>query len=226
MTGVFGDCLASISVSNTNIGISLVLCYFLGSVPFGFLAGWLLKRVDIRDFGSGNIGTTNVLRTLGPVPAFAVFILDTAKGYFAVLICQVLVPHSPGVVVAGALLAVGGHMLSIFLKFRGGKGLATTLGVILGFNLIAGLIGLCVWILFVGITRYVSIASIVATITVPSVMHFWTALDVPVPYQIAVAVVAVAIIAKHRPNIKRLLNGTESRFGQRVKIQTDSEESK
>jgi glycerol-3-phosphate acyltransferase PlsY len=206
--------------------LSLIACYLIGSIPFGLLAGWLFKKVDIRDFGSGNIGATNVLRTLGPGPAFLVFLLDTAKGFIAVLICKTLIPGNDGLVVAGALMSVAGHNFSIFLKFRGGKGVATTLGVILGLNLTAGLIGLGVWILFVGITRYISIASIVAAITVPTVMHFWTALDVPNPFQWTAVVAALAIIIKHRPNIKRLLNGTESRVGQRVKMPSDSEEPK
>ena len=209
-----------------NTILSLIACYLIGSIPFGLLAGWLFKKVDIREFGSGNIGATNVLRTLGPGPAFLVFLLDTAKGYVAVLISETFVPNSPGIVVAGALLGVAGHNFSIFLKFHGGKGVATTLGVILGLNLTAGLIGLGVWILFVGITRYISIASIVAAITVPTVMHFWTALHVPVIYQLTAVVAALAILIKHRPNVKRLLDGTESRVGQRVKMPSDSEEPK
>lgn len=202
---------------------TLLACYLIGSIPFGLLAGRLIKRVDIRDYGSGNIGATNVLRTLGLVPAILVFLLDTAKGFFAVKLCEALLPESPAVVVAGALLAVAGHTLSVFLRFKGGKGVATTLGVILGFDPLTGAIAFGVWAVIVGITRYISVASIVASITVPLVMHFWKALDVPAAYQLTAAVAALAIIVKHKPNMQRLLKGTESRIGQRVKLPNNTE---
>lgn len=196
---------------------ALVGCYLLGAIPFGLIIGKITKGIDIRDFGSGNIGASNVLRTLGKGPAMMVFVTDTAKGLVAVLLMKAL-GLGPWWVVAGSMLSILGHTFSIFLNFRGGKGVATSLGVIIGMDPVIAAITFVTWALLVAGTRYISIASIVAAFSVPLQMYFWTARHVPTAYLILAAVASTAIFLKHIPNMKRLANGTEARFGQKVKV--------
>lgn len=187
-------------------------CYLLGAVPFGFLAGRFLAGVDIRAVGSGNIGATNVLRTLGPVPAVLVLVLDSAKGWLAVSGAHWLGFAEWGTAGA-ALAAVAGHNWPVFLNFRGGRGIATALGVIIALApSVAGILVL-VFISVVVLTRYVSLGSILAAALLPVLLIFgrW-----PLPYIIAALVLAGWAVWRHRPNIARLLAGTEHRFGQRV----------
>ena len=204
------------------IGLALLACYILGSIPIGLIIGKISRGIDIRDFGSGNIGATNVLRTLGVGWAVAVFILDTAKGIGSVLICQKLGLGS-WIVVAGGLLGICGHNFSVFLKFKGGKGVATSLGVIIGLNPIIALITFIVWGLLVLITRYVSIASVFAALSTPLQMIFWKSMHVPIAYQILAVVACMAILLKHTSNIKRLLNRTEPKIGNKVSITKESD---
>lgn len=174
-----------------------------------------LRGVDIQKHGSGNIGATNVLRTLGIVPAIIVFILDALKGCAAVLICDSL-HMSQYVVVAGALLAIIGHTFSIFLKFTGGKAVSTSLGVIIGLDPIIALIAFLIWCALVAVTRYVSIASMVGALSVPAMMFFWEAQHVAPAYQALALVASLAIVIKHKSNMKRLICGTEPKIGQKV----------
>lgn len=195
----------------------LAACYFMGSIPFGLIIGKITRGIDIRDYGSGNIGATNVMRTLGIGPAILVFFFDTAKGFAAVELCRRL-GLNPYLISVGALLCVFGHTFSIFLRFKGGKGVATSLGVIIGLNPIIAGIAFALWVALGLITRYISVASIIATPSVPIMMILWKSMDVPVVYQVLASVAALAIILKHIPNMKRLVNGTESKIGQKVDI--------
>lgn len=196
---------------------ALLASYFLGAIPFGLLVGKVAKGIDIRDFGSGNIGATNVLRTLGPGLAFVVFLLDTAKGFAAVLICRGL-GLDPWWVVAGALLAVLGHTFSVFLRFRGGKGVATSLGVIVGLDPVIAGVTFALWLVIAAITRYISVASILAAVSVPLQMIFWHARMVPLPYQLLACAAALTIVLKHKSNIGRLRRGVEAKLGQKVDV--------
>jgi len=193
----------------------LVLCYLFGAVPFGLLIGKLTRGIDIRQFGSGNIGASNVLRTLGMGPALAVFFFDTAKGLAAVLLC-----HKLGLnqywTVAGALLSVVGHTFSIFLNFQGGKGVATSLGVIIGLSPVIAAVAVGIWIVLVALTRYISVASMVASASVPVQMILWKSMKVPAAYQVLAGLAALGIILKHKSNLVRLANRTEPRIGQKV----------
>lgn len=182
-----------------------------------------LRGIDIQKHGSGNIGATNVLRTLGVVPAIIVFILDAMKGCAAVLICDSL-HMGQYIVVAGALLAIVGHTFSVFLKFTGGKAVSTSLGVIIGLNWIIALIAFLVWCALVAITRYVSIASMIAAMSVPVMMICWKAQHVPPAYQALAVLAALAIVIKHKSNMKRLMQGTESKIGQKVDTSKAKEE--
>lgn len=198
--------------------VGLVASYLLGAVPFGLMVGKLTRGIDIRQFGSGNIGASNVYRTLGPGPALLVFLFDTVKGLGAVLICRAL-GLGEWWIVLGALLSVLGHTFSIFLGFKGGKGVATSLGVIIGLNPVIAAVAFGIWIALVALTRYISIASIVASVSVPVQMVAWKSMDVPAAYQTLVGVAALAILLRHVSNIKRLVQGTEPKFGQKVAVE-------
>jgi glycerol-3-phosphate acyltransferase PlsY len=186
----------------------LLGAFLLGAIPFGFLAGKLLKGVDLRTHGSGNIGATNTLRVLGTVPGIVVLLLDVLKGYVPVVLAHAL-RLDPWSVMGAGLAAILGHTFSPFLGFRGGKGVATSLGVLAGLSpVVAGGV-LLVFALVVGATRYVSLGSILAAAA--QAAFFWM-LPHPLPYRLFGLLIAVFVIAKHRPNIERLRKGEESRF--------------
>ena len=191
--------------------------FLLGAVPFGYLAG-RMRGVDLRAHGSGNIGATNALRVLGPGTGAAVFLLDVCKGLLPVLAAQRLEERAAGggwIVVGTGLAAILGHTYSPFLRFKGGKGVATSLGVIVGLSpLVAGL-SLGVVALVVAATRFVSLGSILAALTQASL--FWLPLfdghAAPLPFRLFGLLAALFVIVKHRGNIERLRQGTETRFG-------------
>lgn len=193
----------------------LIACYLLGAIPFGVIIGKITRGIDIRDYGSRNIGASNVLRTLGTGPALLVLFFDTVKGLAAVLLCRG-VGLGEYWVVAGALLSVFGHSFSMFLKFQGGKGVATSLGVIFGLSPLIATIALGTWGALVLTTRYISVASIVAAVSVPMQMFFWKAQHVPRAYQLMAGLAALVIVVKHHSNVGRLLKGTEARIGQKA----------
>ena len=197
----------------------VVLAYLLGSVPVGYLLVRIFRKQDIRTVGSGNIGATNVLRSGGKGLGAATFILDVVKGATAVLLgAWLAAPLLPGlpprnVEALAALCAVIGHMFPIWLRFKGGKGVATGFGVFLVAAPLAALAAITLFSLVFALTRYVSLASILGAASFP--IFAWLTVSGPRPaFFIAVqCIVAFLIIAKHHPNIRRLLSGTEHRFG-------------
>ena len=198
----------------------LAACYIMGSIPFGVIIGKITRGVDIRDYGSGNIGATNAMRTLGTGPAILVLIFDSAKGLFAVVLCKAFGMNSI-LISIGALLCVLGHTFSIFLNFKGGRAVAASFGVIIGLSPVIAGIAFALWALLVFFTRYVSIASICATLTVPLLMIFWKSMHIQLTYQILASIAATAIVLKHIPNIKRLINHAEPKIGERVAIDSE-----
>lgn len=199
----------------------LIISYILGSIPIGLIVGKVSRGIDIRQFGSGNIGATNVLRTLGIVPATVVFIGDTLKGLGAVLIARSLLSDYPMVIVLAGLAAIAGHSASVFLGFKGGKGVATSLGVIIGITPLVACTAFGLWVIIVAVTRYVSIASIIASISAPIMMWFSQKLfgrPTPIEYTIFAAAAAVLILIRHKSNISRLISGTEPRIGHHVQL--------
>ena len=201
------------------IFLCCVVSYFVGSLPFGLWVGLLWKRVDIRTLGSQNIGTTNVLRVLGPGPGIVVCLLDTLKGGVGVWLAHALKPNLPiWVLIPIGFLAIAGHTFSIFLRFRGGKGVATSLGALLALSSPVAGIALAVWILLVAATRYVSVASLFAGLSLPFAAYF----TVPEPGKWWMVGLGTAlfllVLVKHRSNIQRLRAGTEPKFGQRVPL--------
>lgn len=189
----------------------LLIClfaYLLGSLPNGLILGRLLWNIDLREHGSHNIGATNAWRTLGKGPGFLVFFLDMLKGLLAVWLGEMLV-GTPLVMILCGVLAIVGHSLSLFLRFHGGKGVATGLGVILMLMpKVTGIVFL-VWLLLVLATRYVSLGSIVAAALVPVLALVF---GYPALYVVFGVLAAALIIVRHRSNITRLLNGTENRI--------------
>jgi acyl phosphate:glycerol-3-phosphate acyltransferase len=184
--------------------------YLLGAIPFGYLVA-RARGVDILRQGSGNIGATNVLRTVGRGPAIVTLVGDVGKGYAAVAVGSLLAAGDPITVAAATVAAVAGNCWSIFLGFRGGKGVATGLGALLRTVPWATVAALPVFVVVVATTRYVSLASLLAAACVPLGAFV---LYRPAPAAAAL-VVAVIVILRHHENIARLRAGTESRFGQR-----------
>lgn len=190
----------------------LAVSYLLGSVPFGLLVGKWWAKVDVRQHGSGNIGMTNVLRTAGYFCALLTLIGDVGKGVVAVVLARSLTGDSFLGLFAGTF-AVIGHNWPIFLRFKGGKGVATVLGVLLAYKPLAAGVLFVIWLGFLIAYRYISLASIVAAFSLPVVLYFFK-VDW-LEWSLAV-IVATFTILRHRSNIDRLRQGTEFRFGQKV----------
>lgn len=184
--------------------------YVLGATPTSYLAGRLARGIDLREHGSKNLGATNVYRLLGWTYAIPVGLIDIAKGAVPVLLAP---GEPPWLRVAVGAAAVLGHMFSPYVRFRGGKGVATAAGMFLALAPIALLLAVPVWVLGVWLTGYVSLSSIIAALSVPA----WIQLTGPdSPYVFGASVVlALLIIFAHRRNIVRLAQGTESRFRRR-----------
>ena len=192
--------------------LAVVAAYLIGAIPLGWLVARAFGVGDIRRHGSGTIGATNVLRTLGWVPAIVTLLGDVAKGYLAVVLAARLTGGDPAAVAAAAVAAVAGNCWSVFLGFRGGKGVATGLGALLRLAPWPTLAALPVFLVIVASFRYVSLASLLATVCVPLGA---AALGYPRASVAAAAVVAVIIVGRHHANIARLRAGTESRLGQK-----------
>lgn len=190
-----------------NQALALVIAYLLGSIPFAYLAG-RLNGVDLRTVGSGNLGATNVFRTLGRTVGIAVMVLDIAKGAAAVLIAQWLAGGSWWPIAAGAL-AILGHVFPVWTGFKGGKGVAVGAGALIGLVPLASAVLIVLWVVLVLVTRYVSVASIVAALAAAPLAWLFGA---PWSYVAFIALAALFVIVKHRENIQRLLNGTENRI--------------
>ena len=192
--------------------------YLLGAVPFGFLIVKLFAGADVRAAGSGSTGATNVVRSAGIKAGALTYVLDVAKGAAAVLVMRA-VTDDPWWLGAAATAAILGHIFPVFLKFRGGKGVATGVGAYVVVVPLAVLSTLVVWAALFWKTRMVSLASIVATALVPVWIFVWYGLvfgqPLPVATMVSVGVGCLVIIAMHHENIRRLLAGTESRFERR-----------
>jgi glycerol-3-phosphate acyltransferase PlsY len=192
--------------------LSISIAYLLGSIPFGYLLVRLFRREDIREQGSGNIGATNVARSGGTKLGVVTLLLDIGKAYAAVVIARHLVPGVYDVQVAAAIAAVVGHVFPVWLGFRGGKGVASALGVFLALTWPSAVGILLVFAVVFALTRYVSLASIVGSATFPLFGFYFVAQHTPMVI-FGFFFIPLLIIVKHHGNIRRLLSGTESRFG-------------
>ncbi|MEO0454421.1 MAG: glycerol-3-phosphate 1-O-acyltransferase PlsY [Verrucomicrobiota bacterium] len=204
--------------------IFMLLCYFVGGIPFGLLVG-RIKGVDLRLEGSKNIGATNAYRVLGKGWGITVFLLDFLKGYTPLAFASYLFIEGGMVpkdlfLVLGGVGAVVGHNFSIFLKFKGGKGMATSAGVLLAWVPISLLVCISLWIIITAVTRYVSLASIAASIVLP--ISTIIAYQGQWSFMGASLILGAMSVWRHRVNIQRLRDGTEHRFGQKKKEPTKS----
>lgn len=195
----------------------IVASFLVGSIPFGLVIGRLVAGTDVREHGSGNIGFTNVYRVVGAAPGFAVLALDLGKGALCVLAAKAFYPQPQvsalhGWVVVGCAFAViAGHNWSVFLKFKGGKGVAAGAGALLGFVPGLFLVLLVVWGILTATTRYISLASVSVATLFPALVFFVHTGNTP--YLVFAVVGASAVVFQHRGNIGRLLDGTERRLG-------------
>jgi acyl phosphate:glycerol-3-phosphate acyltransferase len=193
--------------------LAVAAAYVVGAVPIGYLVARAFGVSDIRLHGSGNIGTTNVLRTLGRLPAVLTLLGDVAKGFAAVAVAGALGGGDPVVRAAATFVAVVGNCWSVFLGFRGGKGVATGLGAFLGLVPLATLPAALVWLAVTATFRFVSLGSLAAAVCVPAAALL---LGYPPAFAAAALAVGALIVVRHRDNIARLMSGTERRLGQRA----------
>jgi glycerol-3-phosphate acyltransferase PlsY len=188
----------------------ILVAYILGSIPFGVLVA-RSKGIDIQKVGSGNIGATNVLRTLGKVPALITLSGDLLKGVAAVFLSSLFIGEEGIEGIAGVAVVLG-HMYSIFLSFQGGKGVATGFGVFAVYSPLSALASITVWILTALFLRYSSLAAITAFFSLPLIMAVSGASEVKIFFAI---VIAFLIILRHKQNIKLLVKGQETRIGEK-----------
>ena len=211
------------AVSLVISGLLVIVAYFLGSIPTGYLAGKYLQGIDIREHGSGSTGATNVLRTMGKKAAIAVLAIDLLKGAIAVLLVKIVyasaigeilpIQWQPWLITITALMAVVGHSKSVWLNFSGGKSVATSLGVLLVMNPLVALGTLAAFGVMLAISRIVSLSSITGAVAVSLLMIL---LHQPIPYIIFAGICGAYVIFRHQSNIKRLLAGTEPKIGQKL----------
>jgi acyl phosphate:glycerol-3-phosphate acyltransferase len=193
----------------------LLASYFLGAIPTSYLASRFIAGIDLRKHGSGNLGATNLYRVLGWRYAIPVALFDIAKGAIPVLVFARQVSDSLLFALACGVAAIAGHVFSVFVGFKGGKGVATAAGVMLGLTPVALGLAALVWAVLVLLTGYVSLGSIAAAAVLPLAVYLLEDQVTPELLWIDVAI-AAGVILLHRRNIQRLLKGTENRFGRRA----------
>jgi glycerol-3-phosphate acyltransferase PlsY len=194
--------------------LSIPIAYLLGSIPFGYLLVKIFRHQDIRTTGSGNIGATNVARSGAKGLGIATLLLDCGKAFVAVKIAQHIAPGNYDLAVVAAIAAILGHVFPIWLGFRGGKGVASALGVFLALSPAAAGCTFAIFLVIFVITRYVSLASIIGSAVFPLFGLYF----VPVRTPLVLAgflFIPLLIIVKHHENIRRLFSGTENRFGKK-----------
>lgn len=195
--------------------IFLILSYIIGSVPFGLIVAYLVKDIDIRKFGSGNIGATNVVRVVGKKWGILVFVLDFLKGFFPPFAAKFFLPADNYTYISIAILPILGHMFPVFLKFKGGKGVATSIGALCGLSIIFPrlwfvlLISLGIWLIVFFIFRYVSLASLLLGL---SFFVFSVVFTLPREVIGFSLIICIFITIRHTKNIKNLFTKKEHRF--------------
>ena len=192
----------------------IISSYLLGSLPSGYLAGKWLKGIDLRNIGSGSTGATNVLRQVGKVPALVVFFIDVAKGMAPVIFAKALHLDDQWQIAAG-IAALGGHIWPIWLKWKGGKAVASGLGMFLGLSWPVGLASLGIFLSVLSASKIVSLSSVIAAISLPVLMFLSFGSNNISSAYLSVSIVAMAMVLwRHRSNINRLFKGLEPRIGQ------------
>ncbi|MGI5892238.1 MAG: glycerol-3-phosphate 1-O-acyltransferase PlsY [Bacillota bacterium] len=190
--------------------------YFLGSIPFGYLICKAFTGKDVRKTGSGNIGTTNVMRMVGLKGALLVFALDFLKGFVPAFLALHYGGEIFGLLIG--IAAVLGHDLSIWLKFKGGKGAATSVAVMFALMPWAGVVAMVTWAITIAITRYVSLGTCMAAV---AIFIYSFVADISLVYKIVIYIIAVVIVFMHRSNLKRIAKGEELKVGKKKSVNTD-----
>ncbi len=206
--------------------LSIIIAYLIGSISFGVLAGYIIHNIDIRKYGSGGSGATNVLRTIGKPAATIVLLLDISKAVIYLLLLNLLPNNTPLISTLSALALLSGHIWPIYFKFHGGRGIAPALGALLIINPIIGILSFLIAIIVMIISKYVSLGSIIGTLFGAISLSLVSFYNLPMfanePIEVLYAIFgAILIVGSHRKNIKRLLNKTESKLGEKIKIKTD-----
>lgn len=202
--------------------VGFLLAYLMGSLPTAFIAGKIARSIDIREHGSGNVGATNVFRVLGAKWGSAVLVIDIAKSFLAVLICGPLIQEAWNTVPISVLLlltgmsAIAGHIWTPFLRFAGGKGVASSLGVALAVMPLAAIISLTTFLIVFSWSRYVSLGSLLAALVFPIAVTLFYRSFPGFPIILGTSLfLCLLIVVKHRSNIARLMKGTESQVGRK-----------
>ncbi len=190
----------------------IVISYILGSIPFGLIIS-KLRGIDPRKVGSGNIGTTNVLRSAGIIPAILTLLLDGGKGAISVFISNAIDPSSEYTGYIAGLFSIIGHNFPVFLRFKGGKGVATTLGVLLVILPEIGMISILIWLTVAITTRYSSLSALLSLGLLPFTVLVISPSTINIIFSL---LLSILIIIRHRDNIRRLMSGTERRIGEKV----------
>ncbi len=201
--------------------VVILLGYLIGSIPFGVIAGRLARGIDVRDYGSGSMGMTNVIRTVGAKAGALVFLADAAKGAAAVALAWLLFASDMVAwgQMAGGAAAVIGHIWPVYVKFRGGRGVTTGFGALLVMSWPVGLISFAVFLAVVGLFRYMSLGSMLAGLAMLLAMIPFVVFDLkPFAYLVFGFVVVPLILFRHRGNIQRLLAGKEPKIGQKAEV--------
>lgn len=193
--------------------IIILVSYLIGCFSSAYFLGKVSKNIDIRSYGSGNAGATNALRVLGKKMGILTFVLDILKGIIAVFLGQIILGFNGGLL--ASIFVVLGHNFPVFLGFKGGKGVATSLGVLLVLNWPTGLICLLIGVIFIVITRYVSLGSVMASITAPIVIVL-TSDSIDKLLYLTTLLLALLSIFRHKANIVRLLKGEENKLGKNI----------
>lgn len=189
----------------------LPLNYLLGSFPCGLIVGWITKGVDIREYGSGSIGATNVSRVAGFLPALIAGVGDASKGFLGAYLATRFLPD-PYLWFLALFLLIVGHDWSIFLRFRGGKGVATTLGILFYLSWESALLCFLVWVVMASITRYSSVGSLSGALLMPVFLYLW---GKPPEFIVWGIFAAALVFWRHKGNIQRLIKGKELKMGQK-----------
>lgn len=189
--------------------VVLTVIYLIAAIPTGIVLARVMGYEDVRDKGSGNIGATNVYRVAGKLPGVLTLIGDILKGFLPLLACKSWLVPTPTQLGIACAMAIVGHCYPIYLKFRGGKGIATALGIFLVISPLAVLGAAIVFGITVAISRFISLGSVLAAMSAPLLVLM---LNEPQPIFLATLVIAALIVWRHRSNIKRLLDGSENRF--------------
>jgi len=203
----------------------LAASYLFGAIPWGFLIG-KAKGLDIREHGSKNIGATNVTRVIGKKWGITCFIIDFLKGLIPVLIVEIifrqyglrLTGYFSTAIILASIGVVFGHMFPVYLGFKGGKGVSTGSGAVIAISPYAAIIGIIFWVIIFKLSKYVSLASIIAAAAVAVftvLFSYYGIFHVSTTLQIFIIIVVIAVIVKHKSNIKRLLSGTENKFSKK-----------